>query len=42
MLIVVFHVQERYLEYNAHAASYTWKALQEEVRTVVRLSAPWR
>ncbi|CAM9943715.1 unnamed protein product [Scytosiphon promiscuus] len=23
-------IQERYLEYNAHAASYTWKVLQEE------------
>eukprot|EP00904_Undaria_pinnatifida_P009298 jgi/Undpi1/5499/HiC_scaffold_2.g00778.m1 len=24
-------IQERYLEYNAHAASYTWKVLQNEV-----------
>ncbi|CAM9199039.1 unnamed protein product [Ectocarpus sp. 8 AP-2014] len=23
-------IQERYLEYNAHAASYTWKVLQDE------------
>lgn len=27
-----FFLQERYLECNAHAASYTWKVLQDEAR----------
>lgn len=34
-LFLPFALQERYLEYNAHAASYTWKVLRDEASSSV-------
>lgn len=31
-------IQDRYMEYNKHAKSYTWKKLSDETETFVKLN----